>query len=611
MKRKSILLIFLLLATLLPILAPAAGSVQLKLVKPRGKSSIQVGDIFYIEYVVSNIDSRASKPASVPGAHINYFDLTGQSSSVVQSGTHIERSTQLTYTLTLRAEKEGTFSFGPVAVGNVKSNTLKYTIGGPSSGQPSQSAQSLSQNSSSSGDPKYIGKGDGNLFLKASVSKTTAYEQEALVYTVKLYCSYSRVKFIGATAAPKFQGFVVEESKNISNQLTYETYNGRTYATAVIARYIIFPQMSGALKVLGNTYTISVDEHEYYQDPFWGQMSYSTPLQLNVTPNDLTINVRPLPQPQPADFSGGVGHFSISSSLPSAQLKTNEAASVIYTVKGEGNLKYVKLPELNLLFPQALEVYSPETKVQTQVNATNVSGTVTFDYSMMPQATGSYDIPEVKLVYFNPETGQYETASARGYKVQVGKGESSSKSQTKGLHSFNPQLLSSHGSPRSSSKPVATAVWYWIIYVVLIAALCGSIFGHQYYLKMNSDIVAVKSRKANREARRRLRKAAACMKRNDYEHFFDEIIAALWGYIGDKLKMSVSELNRENASQKLETAGIDSQITKELIVLIDRCEFYKYAPAAADGNMRQIYDDASSVINSLNSSFKTSQPQKK
>ena len=75
------------------------------------------------------------------------------------------------------------------------------------------------------------------------------------MYTVKLYTTYEAIKFIGATAAPKFEGFVVEESKDISQSLTYETVGGKTYATAVIARYIIFPQMDGKLKVKGNTYT--------------------------------------------------------------------------------------------------------------------------------------------------------------------------------------------------------------------------------------------------------------------------------------------------------------------------------------------------------------------
>ena len=95
----------------------------------------------------------------------------------------------------------------------------------------------------------------------------------------RLYTTYGAIKFIGATSAPKFEGFVVEESKDVSTSLNYETYQGKTYATAIIARYIIFPQMAGDLKVIGNKYTVSVDEREYYHDPFWGSMSVAKPLR--------------------------------------------------------------------------------------------------------------------------------------------------------------------------------------------------------------------------------------------------------------------------------------------------------------------------------------------
>ena len=284
--------ILLLLVMLLSGASCFAASVRLTVQSGRGRREIGVGDLFYISYEVTNLDATPEKPATVPGAKVMYFERTGQSSRFSSVNGKTTQSFSYTYTLTLRAQKEGQYSFGPVTVGGVKSNAVNYAIGA-SAASSSQGAQQNSGNAraaqgrhNSADGPKFIGKGDGNLFLKADVSRATAYEQEALVYTVKLYTTYDAIKFIGATAAPKFEGFVVEESKDISTSLSYETYQGKTYATAVIARYIIFPQMEGQLKVLGNTYTVSVDEREYYHDPFWGSMSVAKPLQLNVKPND-------------------------------------------------------------------------------------------------------------------------------------------------------------------------------------------------------------------------------------------------------------------------------------------------------------------------------------
>ena len=343
---------FIILSSLLFSLACAwAGSVHLSIEPQRGKRSIEVGDMFYLYVKVSDISARPNQP-SLPGAKLIYFEQTGSESRFESINGVSRQSSSVIYTATFRALKEGSYSFGPINVGGAKSNQVKYAIGAPmpkNNSTPAHSGGNAKPTPDGSDKPKYIGKGDGNLFLRANVSTSSAYEQQAIVYTVKLYTTYDAIKFIGATSAPKFDGFVVEESKDVSNSLSYETYQGKTYATAVIARYIIFPQMTGSLKVTGNTYTISVDRREYYQDSYFGSMSFAVPMQLNVSPNDLVINVKALPTPKPADFSGAVGNFSISSSLPGSQFKTNQAASIVYKVQGTGNIKYVQLPDLSAL----------------------------------------------------------------------------------------------------------------------------------------------------------------------------------------------------------------------------------------------------------------------
>ena len=599
---KHIILLFLLL---IAGATPYASSIRLTVDTGRGRRAIGVGDLFYIYYEVSDLDAVPEKPSSVPGAKVMYFDRTGQSSRFTSVNGKTTQSFSYTYTLTLRAQKEGQYSFGPITVGGVKSNSVSYSIGSAADPSPAPGASQSGQDRHNSADgPKFIGKGDGNLFLKADVSRSNVYEQEAIVYTVKLYTTYDAIKFIGATAAPKFEGFVIEESKDTSSSFSYETYQGKTYATAIIARYIIFPQMEGELKVIGNKYTISVDEREYYHDPFWGSMSVAKPLELNVTPNDLTVNVKPLPKPSPANFSGGVGQFKITSDLPSQNFKSNQAASIIYTVTGTGNLKYVKLPDLNALYPSQLEVYSPTPEVNANVGKTNVSGTAKFDYSFMPLEAGTFSIPSVQLVYFDPETGRYETSEAKGYTINVGKGTGSERSQTKGKLSFNDQLLPMSDNLSMRHTPYVETIGYWLFYLIPVLILLAAVAYYRAYLKANADFLAVKSRKASKMARMRLRKAAACMKKQQIDEFYDEMLAALWGYLGDKLKIPTSELNRQNVSETLSGRGIPEKEIAELIALIDDCEFAKYAPAATKADMQPVYDKGVTVINDLESAFK-------
>lgn len=585
-----------------------ASSVKLTESPARGKRAIEVGDVFYIYIEVTDLRDRPSVPSSVPGAKILYFDHTAQMSQMTSVNGNVRQSTSDTWTVTLKAQKEGTFSFGPVSVGGVKSNVLRYTIGkqGSSGGgrEPSRQQPSAATDDDSS-KPKFIGKGDGNLFMRASVSETNVYEQQALVYTVKLYTTYDAIKFIGATAAPKFDGFVVEESKAISNSLSYETYNGKSYATAVIARYIIFPQMTGQLKVVGNTYTVSVDQREYYHDPFWGNMAVSSPLQLNVSPNDLVVNVRPLPAPKPADFSGGVGKFTLSSQLKSKDFKTNQAASIEYIVTGTGNLKYIQLPDLSTLYPAQLEVYTPTTDVKANVGSSNVSGSVSFDYSFMPLEEGTFKIPSIRLVYFNPETGKYETSESKSYDITVGKGKSSGKSQTNSRLRFDPELQDVDASDLSLVHIPYIYKWvYWLWFILPFAMLSISGIVYRNYMKSHADLAAFNSRRANKLAGRRLRKAYANMKKGNVEAFYDELLIALWGYLGDKLKMPTSELMRDNIKAVLDKNGIPEEQTAKLLESLDNCEYVKYSPDSGKASMKKSYDDAIDVINSLERSFK-------
>lgn len=586
-----------------------AQSVTLSVSPARGKREIAVGELFYISMVVKDVNGNPEKPSEVPGAKVLYFDRTSQSSSFSSINGKTTQSVSYTWTVTLKAQEEGKFTFGPVTVGGVKSNVVNYAIGAPMPDQnpPVSGNQQGHRPPADQDKPEYIGKGDGNLFMRAEVSQSTAYVNQAILYTVKLYSTYDAIKFIGATASPKFDGFVVEESKDISTSLEYETYNGKTYATAIIARYIIFPQHDGSLSVKGNTYTVSVDQREYYRDPFYGHLSVSKPLQLNVTPNELTVNVKALPKPIPADFSGGVGHFTITSSLPAQTFVTNQVASIDYTIQGSGNVKYVTLPDLQKLYPPELEVYTPTSDIKVNVGRYEVTGSVKYDYSFMPLEWGNFRLPDVKLVYFNPKTEKYETSVARGYEIAVERGVGSEKSQIKSVGSFHSGLMPVKNDLKFKHRPFVYGFFYWLFYIIPIGGIILAYILYRSYLSANSDLLAVRSRKANRMARRRLKKAYAYMASGDRNNFYDEIINSLWGYLGDKLRIPTSELSRDNISGKLAMRDISDADIKTLMTLLDDVEFERYAPSAAASEMNEVYERTIGTMNLLEDAFKNSE----
>lgn len=566
---------------------------------------IEVGETFHLTIEAENCTGSINVSQMPKGIKVVYHTSQSQSSHTITNGKSVQRFVT-SLIMTCKGETPGKYSFGPVMVDGVKSNVLTYQVV-PASGNSSR--QKPGNSSAGAGSlagqlptgPLFVGKGNEEMFLKAFVNKSTAYEQEAIEYIVKLYTTYGDIKFLGAAAAPKFDGFVVEESSDVSKSFVFEDFNGKSYKTAVIARYIIFPQKSGALKVQGNTYTVSTDAREYYQDPYFQTITVKHPVQLNVTPNDVNIEVKALPQPIPANFMGGVGRFSVRSSFGATSLSTNTAYPLVYTVEGEGNVKYLKLPDLAPLLPNSIEVFSPEVSVDVKVGSSNVSGSSRFDFSIMPREAGNFSIPDLTLSYFDPSEGQYKTITAKGYDIAVAQGSASAKSQQSAT--FNPELLPAGVPQLKVGIPYVNSWLYWLWYIVPVLFFAGALVAYRKYINDHADMTALRSKKASKMALKRLAKAYQCYKSHQEEAFYDEMLAALWGYIGDKLKMPTSELNRSNVSEEFKSHGVSEAAFMPVINLIDECEYAKYTPVSRDANMHQLYNDALDALSKVDKEY--------
>ncbi|MDE5806784.1 MAG: BatD family protein, partial [Muribaculaceae bacterium] len=258
-------------------------------------------------------------------------------------------------------------------------------------------------------------------------------------------------------------------------------------------------------------------------------------------------------------------------------------------------------------YPSELEVYTPKTDVQAEVGSSNVSGKVTFDYSFMPLEEGSFKIPALRFVYFNPSTGKYETAQAKGYDISVGKGEASAKSHVNRQKKFDADLQPV--DPDSLAKDRVPLVYrfpYWLFFIVPFCGLVVSVILYRSYVKSHADMAAFNSRRADKIARRRLKKAYSCMRKDDSEGFYDELLVALWGYMGDKLKMPTSELMRDNIRNVLESKEVPEKVIDGFISLLDTCEFAKYSSENAKSGMKTTYESAIKEINEVENSFKKS-----
>ena len=604
MKSNSLNRIWLLILGIFSsLLISAAPSVKISMDAPNSKVGVE--ETFHIIIDATNCAGHIDISSLPPGVKIVYR-TTRQTSSVSQSGGKVEQNTTTSLILTCKGETPGKYTFGPVAVDGRSSNTISYQIvenqGGSKNSSANQNSNygalnGLNQNSG----PLFIGKGNEEMFLKAIVNKSSAYEQEAIEYSVKLYTTYDDIKFLGAAAAPKFEGFVVEESQDVSKSFTFEDYNGKTFKTAVIAKYIIFPQKAGNLKITGNTYTVSTDAKQYYHDPYYQTITVKQPIQLNIKPNDIEVEVKSLPTPVPQDFIGGVGTFTISTNMPSKKLATNTAASYIIKIEGTGNVKYIKLPELSSYLPASLEVYSPEITSDVKVGSSNVSGITKFEYSIIPKEAGKLTIPAIVFSYFDPETGKYCSLHTEKYELMIETGTSSAKSQSAVM--FDNNLLPIGKTFINIRKPYVETFTYWLWYIIPIIVFIIILIYYRHYIKQRDNIILYKSKNANKMALKRLNAAYQYYKQQKEGEFYDAMLTALWGYLAEKLQIPTSQLNRNNVGEEFKEHGVKESTFLPILHLIDECEYAKYTPVSRESNMRQLYTDAVESITNVESEY--------
>lgn len=129
--------------------------------------------------------------------------------------------------------------------------------------------------------------------------------------------------------------------------------------------------------------------------------------QLSVTSNQPTVNVRPLPLPAPAGFSGAVGQFRLNSKVVPATAAVGEPVTWTLELSGTGNWPDVAgLPAREV--SRDFQVISPQAK-RTPAEGRLFDATLAEDVVLVPTKPGTYTLAPVEFTYFDPKSGTYQT----------------------------------------------------------------------------------------------------------------------------------------------------------------------------------------------------------
>lgn len=599
MKKAYILLLFVMVCVL---------TVNAQVISVSAPSKVSAGENFRLSFTINTDDVDDFRAGSIPsGLEVIAGPYTSQQSSYQIVNGHTSRSSSITFTYTLYADKPGTYtvSGAKARVGGktIASHHVIIKVGAGSrhgNGAPQMHEDAEPRMSSS-------GKISANdLFVKVSASKRRVCEQEPVLLTYKVYTLVDLTSLDGKM--PDLKGFHTQEVP-LPQQKSFhlEKVNGKNYRCVTWSQYVMFPQMTGKLSIPSITFKGIVVQRNNSVDPFeafFNGGSGYVEVKRNIVAPGIDIQVDPLPK-RPVDFSGGVGHFTISAQLNHKTVKEGEPLTLRVVVGGIGNLKLIKQPVVD--FPKDFDRYDPKVSDKTKLTANGIEGNMIYDYLVVPRNRGDYTIPAVSLTYYDTSTNSYKTIKTQPLQVKIEKGDG------------NKTTVDDFSDQPKDIKPIKTSdedvvgvytsfvgsgsYWLWLVlpFVVFVAVLV--VFRKRALDSAN--IVASKQKRATKVATKRLKTAYRLMKAGRSGEFYDEVLRALWGYVGDRMNMPVESLSRENVVEAFEARNVQKETTEKFVHALNECEFERYSPGDPAGNMNKTYESAMIAIMDIENTIKT------
>lgn len=397
--------------------------------------------------------------------------------------------------------------------------------------------------------------------VEAEVSTTEPYLNAPLTYTFRyLYTAVLPTQASPTPQLPTFPDFLVEELPPLSPQT--QRIRGKTFWVQEQVRRL-YPQRTGQIVIEPATLLLPIPR---------GRKTLKTA--------PLKLTVQPLPETgKPSQFSGAVGEYQIAAQVDRSSIEAGRALTLSLQISGRGSMQTVTAPKLPAI--PGVVVNGP-TLVEDSVPTTR-----TYAYALIPARSGTLRIPAIAYIYFDPSRAVYATAQTSPIPVSV-----------------RPNPTDAVG--------VETAPSLWWIWILLSAVLLLGLFvaGFLWYrtgfqrstdTPINTtpgtgpvDDVEPKGRKG-RQAETEVtppvsqaRDALAALARNDTTDaataFANTLAQTLYQYL--EATLGLTQRNIDTVREVCVQAGVSEQILEELVDLLTKCDYHRFAPVPLTANER-------------------------
>jgi len=553
------------------------------------KTTVQQNERFQIYFTFEGGDRATLQSFQAPNFK-NFSVLSGPNQSSSMSIINGNVSSTISYSYILVAPNTGQFTIDAASVNfkgtEYKTNPLKITVTKGSTSSSSNSKQNSNQAVSNEELKESV-------FIRAIADKNNVVKGEQVTVTYKLYTKLN-ISSPQVSKLPQYKGFWAEELETGNNiQFEVEMYNGVRFRSAVLKRVALFPTKSGQLAVTPFELEIPVvvkrsqrssDPFDsFFNDSFFGR---TETVKFKATSNSVLVNVSDLPTAgMPESFAGAVGEFDFEATLDKTEVKANEPITLKLVVSGKGNVELIDLPTIKL--PAGFEEYDPKSSNNIS-NSGIVSGSKTEEYLLVPRVPGIKEIEPIKFSYYNPKLKKYIEKTSSKFIINVGIGDGEFASSNSSYMKEDVKLLSQdirfiQTSDFNLEEKVGGSIiksWFWILLVFPLILMLIVIIMKRRQDKLSGNVQLLKSRKAEKKAKLRLKFAQKALSENNLEKYYEEVSKGLFGYLEDKLQLQKSDSSIDKVLNLLEKNEVNSQLILHVKEILEKCEFSRFAPQA-------------------------------
>ena len=580
--------------------------------------TVAVGEAFRVEFTLNaEPDKNSFQAPTFEGFDVIAGPTVSTGTSIEYRNGQMSKSYSYAFTYVLLPQAAGNVTLGAAEV-KVDGETYRTTptpieIINEGSSQSSQGGGRRQSDEEPADIQSRIAKDD--ILLRAVVSRGSVYKNEPLHVSFKLY---TRVPYVNLVpeSAPSFNGFWSQDlSDPNAARVGRETYNGKVYETRVLFEYLLYPQQVGTLTIdpVDLTVVAQVVVQSRNADPFFGRGHEVFNVPRKVQSQRTTVTVKPLPAGAPSSFTGAVGSFTMDTKLPSEHFAANSAETFTVKISGRGNLTFVQAPKLPL--PTSFEQYNVKTTESINPSSSGISGYRQFEYPFIARAEGTYSIDPIEFTYFDLQRNEYVTLRSRPMTLEITPDERGGGDavvmQGRGLSKEEVRLLGEDirfiklGNPqlRAARVPFLFSGAYWGLLgliVVLFVAVYASL---RKRIRESQNLALVRGKRANKVAVQRFRAAKGYMEEQNRHAFYEEMLRALWGYMGDKFNIPVANLTKENVREELHKRGVSAEDSQRFTNIITQCDEAQYSPAES-ARMGDVYSEGVDLISRIEAVIK-------